>query len=509
MTNASPNAIGNHTIDDLTRAMTAARDAQIRWGAAGFSARKKIVKRMSRSILLHADEIAQTIAECTGKTRFDALSTEVLPASLAAAYYARSARRMLKKRRIRAGNLLMSNKRSYLVREPWGVIGIISPWNYPFGIPFHETATGLMAGNAVILKVAGIAKPVGELIREVVEEAGVPEGLFHLIHLEGRAAGRAFLDAGVRKLFFTGSIPVGKELMRWAADKLIPVCLELGGNDAMIVCEDADLDRAVNGALWGGLSNCGQSCGGVQRIFAHERIARPFAELLSERLTRLRVGREKDFDQDVGALATRKQYDTIKTHVEDALARGARIIAAAGPDDPDRLLHPVMVIDKVRPDMRLMMEESFGPLMALDTFATEDEAVAKANGTVYGLTASVWSRRIRRAKKLAVRLAAGAVTLNDHLMSHGLAETHWGGYKESGIGRAHGQTGFEEMTQSKVVVHDLFHRLPRAPWWYPHSRKNYGRLKGVMELLFSKNIGRKIAGLGKLFALLAECFKKW
>jgi acyl-CoA reductase-like NAD-dependent aldehyde dehydrogenase len=505
----SASAFREHTIADLKQAMAAAQAAQKKWREASFGARKKIVRRMSNIILHRADEIAETIAASTGKTRFDALSTEVLTSACAASYYAKAAKHFLKKRRIKAGNLLLSYKRSYLLHEPWGVIGIISPWNYPFGIPFHEVVMGLMAGNAVILKVASLARSVGELLKKVVEEAGVPKGLFHLIHLAGSKAGPAFIEAGVNKLFFTGSIPVGKELMKLASAKLIPVCLELGGNDAMVVCADASLDRSVNGALWAGLSNCGQSCGGVERIYVHKSIARSFSALLAERLKLLRVGREKEFDVDVGALTTREQYDTVKAHVSEALTKGARLVASVGVDDPKQLLHPLMLIDNVAPELKLMKEESFGPILALDTFSTDREAIEKANATVYGLTASVWSKHIRKAKKIAARLEAGAVTINDHLVSHGLAETPWGGYKESGIGRSHGQPGFEEMTQTKVVVNDLLHGLPKSLWWYPHSKKSYDGIKGIIELLYAKNLGKKLSGLGKLIGLFMESFKKW
>jgi acyl-CoA reductase-like NAD-dependent aldehyde dehydrogenase len=498
-----------HTASDLNKFIYDARNAQKSWKEKTFRQRKKIIRRMSRIILKYSDEIAETISGCTGKTRFDALSTEVLPSAMAATYYAKAAKRFLKKKGIKAGNILLSYKRSYFLHEPWGVIGIISPWNYPFGIPFHEVVMGLMAGNAVILKVASLVTAVGEILKKVVEEAGVPEGLFHLVNMAGSKAGPAFIEAGVNKLFFTGSIPVGKKLMSLASSKLIPVCLELGGNDAMIVCKDASLDRAVNGTLWAGLSNCGQSCGGVERIYVHESLAVPFSSLLSERLKLLRTGREKEFDVDIGSLTTQNQYSKVKAQVKDAVSKGARIIASAGMDDPKQLLHPLMLIENTTPEMELMKEETFGPIIVLDTFLTENEAVEKANSTTYGLTASIWSKHTGRAKKLASRLEAGAVTINDHLMSHGLAETHWGGYKQSGIGRSHGQTGFDEMTQTKVVVNDLLHGLPKNMWWYPHSKKSYNGIKGVMAFLFSKNFFKKLSGLGRLTGLFMGNIKKW
>ena len=499
----------DHTSADLHHAVAEAREAQQSWARLTYRERGRIVGRISRILADRADEVAAAIAACTGKTRVDAMATEVLPAAMASAYYAKAAKRFLRPRRIAGGNPLFFFKRSTLLHEPWGVVAIVSPWNYPFAIPLHEVVIALMAGNGVVLKVATLARSVGEHIAQILRDAGLPHGLFQLMHLRGADTTTALVDVGVDKIFFTGSTAVGKQVMAFAAQKLIPVCLELGGNDAMIVCADANLERAVNGALWAGLSNCGQSCGGVERIYVHASVADAFTNLLAERLQHLRVGRETDFDVDIGTLTTAGQFATVKAHLAEAVARGAHIVAQVGLEDAERRIHPAVILDRVEASMKVMTDETFGPVLAVDRFTSEDEAVAKANGTTYGLTASVWTRNQAVARRLADRLAAGAVTINDHLMSHGMAETHWGGYRESGLGRSHGQMGFEEMTQTKVVVHDRLHRLPRQIWWYPHSRSVYAGLKGAMEALYGRGLGRRLSGLFRLLRLLTRVLRAW
>ncbi|RPJ08411.1 MAG: aldehyde dehydrogenase family protein, partial [Spirochaetaceae bacterium] len=446
-----------------------ARAVQPSWNALGFKWRKRVVSRMARIITGYADQIAACITSCTGKNIVDALITEVVPSAMSASWYARRARKFLKRRRIRAGNILFSFKRSYLLREPWGVIGIISPWNYPWSIPFQEIASALMAGNAVILKMASMVTPLVYWMKRVSLDAGVPKHVLQFVELPGEEAGPAFLSSGVDKLFFTGSTIVGKKLMHLASRSLTPLCLELGGNNAMVVLENANLDRAANGALWAGLTGCGQSCGSVQRILVHRNVVVNFSSIISDKLARLRLGAETGFDLDIGRLATRRQYETVSQHLSDALDKGAHIVAQIGPDDPDKCIHPAVILDRVTDNMKIMKEETFGPLMVIDTFNTTDEAIQKANSTSYGLAASVWSKDTGVAKKIATRLCAGSVMINDHLMNHGLPETHWGGSKLSGTGRTHGEAGFFEMTQTRVIVDDLLHPLPRAMWWYPYS----------------------------------------
>ncbi len=497
-----------NTVEDLRAAVARARSAQASWAALPPRERGRRVLPLRDYLVAHADELAAVIVRDNGKTRLDALATEILPAAISVTYYVRMAPRFLKPRGLGSATMALANKRSTLARLPWGVVGIISPWNYPFGIPFHEVVMALLAGNAVILKTASETQMVGRALADVLGAARLPEGLFAFINMPGRVAGDAFLDAGVDKLFFTGSVPVGKTLMAKAAETLTPLSLELGGNDPMLVCEDADVERAASGALWAGMQNAGQSCGGVERIYVHEKVYGPFLAALKPRVEGLRVGPGASFQSDMGAMTTARQMETVKRHVEDALAKGATLYAKSkSPEDGKGFFLPAMVLTNVTHDMVTMREETFGPVVGVMKVRDMEEAVALANDSTYGLTASVWSRNRRRARALALRLQAGVVTVNDHLMSHGLPETPWGGFKESGLGRTHGAEGFAEMTQPQVLVDDLLSFLPRAPWWHPHDEARYGGLRALLFLL-AGGPWEKVRALAPVLRLFTRCLKR-
>jgi acyl-CoA reductase-like NAD-dependent aldehyde dehydrogenase len=508
-----------HTMEQLSRAVAAAQAAQKKWRAVSVRERARYVHAMRRYICGRAERFAEVISECTGKTRIDALSTEVIPALLAARYYAKKAERFLRPRRIRGGPPLFFFKRSVLYREPYGVVGIISPWNYPFGIPFHEVVSGLLSGNAVILKVATQAQPVGELFEELCRAARLPKNLFWHCLLPGAKAGPALLDAGIGKLFFTGSTEVGRLLARQAGERLIPVCLELGGNNPMLVLDDANLARAVGGAVWAGMSNCGQSCGRAQRIYVVRKVYVRFKRLLCERVAALTQGYAEDSSFDIGSLTTPAQFEKVKRQVEGALAAGARIVASAGTGPAvaqgttggtgpagarinsgapaaaaGGLFYPPIVLETDNHDLDLLKQEVFGPVLILVEVGDAAQAVRLANATDMGLTASVWSANPYRAENAARRIQAGAVTTNDHLMSHGMSDTPWGGYKNSGLGRAHGRQGFEEMTQLKVIIRDRLATLPRSFWWHPHGRRVYRGLLGLATMLSGKNVRQRLKG---------------
>ena len=498
-----------HSIDDLRGAVLQARAVQETWATVPLKQRTKRVLQMRRFLVDHIDELADVIAADNGKTRVDAMAAECVAMTMAISYYCRKAPGFLRDKKISAGNLLMINKRSVLTQVPYGVVGIISPWNYPASIPFSEIIPALLAGNAVIFKGASETPAVSDFISRCIKSADLPRGLFHHINMPGRIAGDAFLEAGIDKLFFTGSVSVGKYLMKKASETLTPLSLELGGNDPMIVCEDADLYRAAKGAVWAGLQNAGQSCGGVERIYVHKAAYVPFLDELKREVEALRIGLPSHFDTDIGEMTTSRQLAAVNRHVEDALEKGATVFARSEPPDniQGRFL-PCLVLTDVHHEMLLMKEETFGPVLGVMPFEHIDEAVALANDSDLGLTASVWSRNTSKARGIARRLMAGAVTVNDHLMSHGLAETPWGGFKNSGIGRTHGHLGFAEMTRPRVIINDALPGVRRNFWWHPYSRKLYDGLRGITWLLYGRGLMQHLRGAVALLKVFPRTFRK-
>lgn len=494
-----------HSADDASRAADRARRAQPEWAACSVRERAKVIRRGQRWIVEHADELSRLISDCTGKPRVDALSTEVLPAAIMCSYYARNAPGFTRSERLRPSTILFANKRSTLHREPHGLVGIISPWNYPLGIPLHEVITGLLCGNAVLLKVATQVQPVGDAIGTMMRDSGLPDDLLHVLHLPGRVAGDALLEAGIEKLFFTGSTEVGRELAQKAGSRLVPVSLELGGKDPMIVLADADVDRAAACAVWAGLSNAGQSCGAVERIYVHERVYDRFIDALRPIVADLRVGYDHDFNVDMGPLTTVAQRETVISQLDRSLARGGReVVRSSQPVADPSLLHPAVVVEVDDDGGEIMRSETFGPLLAVRRVGSADEALGLANESSYGLTASVWTRRPATAAAMSRRLEAGVVTVNDHLLSHGMPETPWGGVKESGIGRSHGRFGFDEMTRPKVVVEERFGWIRRNMWWQPYSREVYDGLVGALRMGYGVGIWRRLTGLVRLSRLFVR-----
>jgi len=503
-------------MQDISLVVEKARKAQSIWEAIPYSQKAKRIKKAGKCLAEIRDEVVEIIHRENGKLATDALAAEVIPALMAIPYYVSLGRKLCKPKAISGGNILMSYKRSKMVYKPWGVIGIISPWNYPFAIPFSDVITALLAGNAVILKTASVTPGAGKIIARILEAADLPEGLFTNIEIPGKEAGPALISAGIDKLSFTGSTAVGKELTILAAERLLPVALELGGADAAIVCKDADIYRAVSGIIWAGFANAGQSCGGAQRVIVHRDIYDKFMELLKIKTEALKPG--NDLSCDLGPLINKKAKEEIRKQINDCLSQGAKIAAqsrafktpdgnTAGTLDDDSLFAPAMVLTGVKTGMPIIDDEIFGPVISVAEFKDDKEAIELANTSPYALTGSVWSRNKKYAMKLAAEINAGSIMINDHLMSHGLAQTPWGGFGYSGTGRCHGEAGFREMQKAKVVINDIIPGARREPWWQPYSEKIYNGLSALGDLL-GGSFFKKIAAFPVVVKFFLITWKK-
>lgn len=487
-----------------------AREAQKKWARFSYKERAKYILKMNDYILDHVDELAEVVSQDSGKSRIDALATEVIPITLAVKWYAKNAKKSLKGKNLKGSSLLFFNKKNRVIRVPLGVVGIISPWNYPLSIPFGEIIMGLMAGNAVMLKVAAATINVGVAIEKIIESAGLPEGLFYHIVGSGREVSESFFNNKISKIFFTGSVPTGKHLAAKAAETLTPLSLELGGKDPMIVMPDANLERAANGAAWAGYQNAGQSCGGVERIYVHESVYESFVDLLAEKTSRMRHGADIDYNVEMGAMTTEEQLDIVKEHVDDALKNGAQIVAQSeSAYNADGYFYPATLMTGVNHSMTLMREETFGPVLPVMKFSTIEEAIELANDSTMALTSSVWTKNLKMGKKIAARLESGVTTINDHLYSHGQSETPWGGWKDSGLGRTHSAFGLEEMTQPKVINWDF---LPsyRNIWWFPFDKNTYSALKAALGFSFPRSIfGFLRDSITLSVFLVKKMFSRW
>ena len=502
--------VENTDLNRLPAMFSAARTAQAEWAQKSFAERARHIKKMRDYIVANAEELATIVSRDNGKSRVDALATEVLPCALACNWYMKNAARVLKPKGLGVSSILFFNKRSQLMHVPLGVVGIISPWNYPLSIPFGELVMGLMAGNAIMLKVAAQTPLVGKAIEKIVAAGALPSGLFQHIVGSGGAVSTAFFKHGIDKIFFTGSVATGKQLMAQAAENLTPLSLELGGNDPMIVLADADLERAANGAAWAGYQNAGQSCGGVARIYVERAVYPEFVRLLAEKTRKMRHGVDTDFEVEMGAMSTHNQLKVVERHVQDALDKGARIEAQSTAKGPTPgYFHPATLLTNISDDMLTMQEETFGPVMAVVPFDDLEEAIRKANASDLGLTSSVWTRDLARGKAISARLETGVTAINDHLYTHGLSETPWGGWKLSGIGRTHGAHGLQEMTHAKVVNWDI---LPakRNLWWFPFSQDTYTALLAALRFAFPRSPGEYLGSSLKLTPyLLKKMFTSW
>ncbi|HEY6369354.1 MAG TPA: aldehyde dehydrogenase family protein [Candidatus Sulfotelmatobacter sp.] len=470
-----------------------AHAAQAAWAELGLRQRIDVLREFQGKLYAKKSEIAAAITREVGKPLVEALVTEVLVVLDAARFLIDNAWGLLRDQPVPHGNLVTKLKSGWLVREPHGVIGIISPWNYPFSIPATETLAALVAGNAVVLKPSELSPLVGLELASLLHAAGVPEDVFQVVVGEG-PAGAALLRSAIDKLVFTGRVATGKRIAAAAAERLLPVVLELGGKDPMLVLDDADLDVASSAAVWGAFVNAGQACLSVERCYVHRSLYESFAKACAEKTRRLRVGNGMDSHTDVGPMIQERQVRIVESHVEDAKALGARVLAGGTrlPELGVNFYAPT-VLAGVTQDMRIMREETFGPVLPVMACADDDEAVRLANDSEYGLAASVWTRDRKRGDRLARRIHAGTVMVNDVISCFGISEAPHGGVKASGVGRTHGRFGLDEMVRVKYLDMD---RVPgmKKVWWHGYGESFRRQMEGFLDMQFARGMGKRVRG---------------
>jgi acyl-CoA reductase-like NAD-dependent aldehyde dehydrogenase len=454
-------------------AVARARGAQAAWAALPVKERCARVGRFRDLIVERADELSGALADETGKTRSEALAMEVMVVADLATYFVKRAAKILAPHPISLH--MLKNRASYLHYVPRGVVGIISPWNFPFGIATGELVMALIAGNGVVLKPSEVTPLIALKTKELYDQSGMPAELFHVVTGRG-PAGAALIDGGIDYCIFTGSTATGKKVAAACGERLIPCVLELGGKAAAVVCADADVDRTARALTWGAFANQGQVCVSVERVYAHTAIHDELVAKILANVEKLRPG------EDTGSMTWERQTEIVEERIKSAVEAGARV-RAGGQRRGQGLAFAPTVITDCRQDMEIMKKEIFGPVMPIMRVRDEEEAITLANDSQLGLAGYVFTADRVKGRRIAEKIESGTVMVNDTLLTFGAPETPWAGVKQSGIGRTHSDDGLRDLCQTRHVNYDRL-AFQREMWWYPYSTKLYHQTLKLMRWLF-------------------------
>ncbi len=480
------------TVPDLDAAAVAelakrGRLAQPTWEAYGFEGRARVLRRMQKWVMDNSERIIDTIVSETGKTYEDAQLAEISYGGAAFGFWAKHAGEYLADERVRSSSMLVKGKKLILRYRPLGLIGVIGPWNYPLVNSFGDCIPALAAGNSVILKPSEITPLTSMLLAEGFAECGVPAGVFQVATGRGDT-GRALIGE-VDMIMFTGSTATGRKVAQAAAERLIPCSLELGGKDPMIVLADADLERAANVATYYSMQNSGQTCISIERAYVEAPVYDEFVAKVTDKVRALRQGRPGGGPGtvEVGSMTFPPQVDLVEDHVRDALAKGARALTGGhrGEHDGGHYFEPTVLVD-VDHSMKIMTEETFGPTLPIMKVRDAEEALRLANDSEYGLAGSVFSRDTDKGEKLARRVEAGAVCVNDAIINFAAIELPMGGVKASGLGSRHGAGGIRKYCNQQALLITPRLALKRELHFFPYSRSGTKRLGKALRLLYGR-----------------------
>ncbi len=481
--------VADQSADEVDTAIGRARAAFPAWAELSFKDRSAHLLKVRDRLLDRAEEFVEIICSETGKQPAEAVTTELMTLCEIMGWYSKNGAEAIRPIEVSTGT--MAHKKAWKQYEPMGVIAVISPWNYPFVLAMTPIITALFAGSTVVLKPSEITPTVGLAIGELFEDE--LWGDIVAVVTGGATTGEALVRGDVDKVVFTGSAATGKRVMAAAADSLTPVLLELGGKDPMVVCADADLKRAVKGAVWGAFQNSGQTCMSVERVYVASGIHDEFVERVVDET--LHVRQTDDGNGDIGAMTAQSQVAIVEAHIADAVAKGAKVLTGGKRLDREGLWFEPTVLVDVDHTMDVMMKETFGPVMPIMAVSGDAEAMQLANDSEYGLNSSVWTSDEARAKVLADEMEAGNVCINDCLTSYGIAGLPFGGVKESGFGRVHGAEGLREFSNLKSVLSQRNIPVPKEPWWYPIPRGMDRLGISTMRMRFASTFKGRLSGL--------------
>ena len=491
--------------EEVKEVVARARKVQPEWADIPPEGRAQMLREVRYQVYERMDDLVETVSQEAGKSRHEALLFEVFGALSLLNYMEKIAAKALRPEKVgRIAGPVLFGTSSRIEWRPFGVVGAITPWNYPVTNCLLAFTGALLAGNTVVVKPSEVTPRSGQLVGELFDS--LPPGVITFIQ-GGGDVGAALVDAPCDKISFIGSPATGKRICEAAAKHLTPVVMELGGQDAAIVCEDADIDVATSGIVWGSFFNAGQTCCSVERVFVADSIADEFEERFLEKAGRVRLG---EGDAEMGSLTFPRQLEVVERHVEDAVKKGARLLQG-GPDAGIKnvngtLWYAPTVLTDVTDEMDVVKEESFGPVVTITRVHDEEEAVRRVNEEGVNLTASVWTKSRKRADSLLSRLHAGAMGSNDHGVLPGMAWAPWGGAGESGFGRLNGIVGIREMTVPTHVAHSLNPKMKKLHW-YPYNEDQTKVLKGIGAVLGGRTIGTKIDGVKDVLGHLAKTMK--
>jgi acyl-CoA reductase-like NAD-dependent aldehyde dehydrogenase len=471
--------------NEVTQTYARAREAFTKLKAMSVAERLAETSKLKRYLLENRKEVAQKIVSETGKSITDALMLEVFPAIDTIDYYEKNAERILADQRVKTPVFLFG-KKSKIVYEPMGPVLIISPWNYPFHLSFVPIMCAFVAGNPAILKPSSYT-PLQGLYEDITGKSGFMKDAIQVVYATRKHA-QMLIDEKPAKIFFTGSVGAGKKVMAAAAEHLIPLELELGGKDPMVVFDDVNIERTVNGALWGSFANCGQTCTSVERVYVQEAVYDQFVTALTEKIAKLKTlapdgSGSDDGELDVGCMTAEFQIEEIEEQISDAKAKGGNIACGGQREGKSHVFAPT-VVTGLENGMKIVYDESFGPVVTVGKFKTEQEAINLANDSPFGLSASVWSADLQRAERVARAIVTGNVSINNVLATQANSGLPFGGVKESGFGRYRGSFGLHTFSNVKSIVVDKQSSKIELNW-YPYSQRKFELFNDLMVAAFS------------------------